>query len=111
MVTTMANEQNLIPITSSERARALQEKSVEKRYENKIKKGLIASAILEVLTEEDLQEIARELVDRAKKSSSDLIAMRDTIGEKPVEKQEITVNDDSTREMDEYFARHGKKSD
>ena len=37
--------------------------------------------------------------------------IRDTIGEKPVEKQEITVNDDSVREMDEYFARHSKRTD
>lgn len=37
--------------------------------------------------------------------------IRDTIGEKPIEKQEITVNDDSTKELDEYFARHCKASD
>lgn len=81
----MANEQNLKPITNSERARELQEKSVAKRYENKIKRGIIADAILEELKPEDLQEIARKLIERAKENSDDLVKMRDTIGEKPKE--------------------------
>lgn len=81
----MANEQNLKPITSSEQARAMQEKSVEKRYENKIKMGLIASAILEELSPDDLREIARGIIDRSKSNSEDLVKMRDTIGEKPKE--------------------------
>lgn len=81
----MANEQNLKPITSSEQARAMQEKSVEKRYENKIKMGLIASAILEELSTDDLREIARGIIDRSKSNSEDLVKMRDTIGEKPKE--------------------------
>lgn len=106
----MAKEDNLRTPTSEE-AKAMQVKSVEKRYENKIKRGLIASAILEVLSEEDLHDIARGVIDRAKENSSDLIAMRDTIGEKPTEKHDITVNDDSTKEMDEYFARHSKEAD
>ena len=85
----MANEQNLKPITSSEQARAMQEKSVEKRYENKIKMGLIASAILEELSEDDLREIARGIIDRSKDNSEDLVKMRDTIGEKPKEQLQV----------------------
>lgn len=106
----MAKEDNLRTPTSEE-AKAMQVKSVEKRYENKIKRGLIASAILEVLSEEDLHDIARGMINRAKENSSDLIAMRDTIGEKPSDKVEVAINDDSTREMDEYFARHSKEAD
>lgn len=63
----------------------MQEKSVEKRYENKIKMGLIASAILEELSPDDLREIARGIIDRSKSNSEDLVKMRDTIGEKPKE--------------------------
>lgn len=63
----------------------MQEKSVEKRYENKIKMGLIASAILEELSTDDLREIARGIIDRSKSNSEDLVKMRDTIGEKPKE--------------------------
>ena len=103
----MANEQNLKPITSSEEARAKQKKSVEKRYENKIRKGLIADAILDALSEEDLREIARGMIDRAKENSSDLIAMRDTIGEKPVEKHEVKLNEDTTLDrLREDFPLH-----
>ena len=68
----------------------------------------ISDAILDALSEEDLHEIARGMIDRAKKNSNDLVAMRDTIGEKPTDKIDLTVNDDSTKEMDEYFARGSK---
>lgn len=97
MVTAMANEQNLRTPTSEE-ATAMQKKSVKKRYENKIRKGLIADAILDALSEEDLHEIARGMIDRAKESSNDLVAMRDTIGEKPVDRS-VQANIDA-----EYLA-------
>ena len=102
----MANEQNLRTPTSEE-AKAMQKKSVEKRYENKIRKGLIADAILDALSEEDLHDIARGMIDRAKENSSDLIAMRDTIGEKPVEKHEVKLNEDTTLDrLREDFPLH-----
>lgn len=111
MVIDMANEQNLRTPTSEE-AKAMQEKSVQKRYENKIKKGLIASAILDELSQEDLHEIARGMIDRAKENSSDLVAMRDTIGEKPSEKVDLSIEDESAREIDEYFAeRYNRPAD
>lgn len=84
----MANEQNLIPF-DSESARLAQSKSVEKRYENKIKRGLIADAILAELSEEDLREIARGIIERSKDNSDDLVKMRDTIGEKPKDSLEV----------------------
>ena len=84
----MANEQNLRTPTSEE-AREMQKKSVEKRYENKIKRGLIASAILDELSEDDLREIARGIINRSKDNSEDLVKMRDTIGEKPKEQVQV----------------------
>lgn len=93
----MANKQNLRTPTSEE-AVEMQKKSVQKRYENKIRKGLIADAILDALSEEDLHEIARGMIDRAKNNSNDLVAMRDTIGEKPVERS-VQANIDA-----EYLA-------
>ena len=91
----MANEQNLRTPTSEE-ARAMQQKSVEKRYENKIRRGLIAEAILSELSEEDLHDMARGIIERAKKDSDDLVKLRDTIGEKPkdtlaVENEHIVI--------------------
>ena len=84
----MANEQNLKKFTS-ETAKENQPKSVESRYKNKVKKGLIADAILDELSVDDLREIARGIIDRSKENSSDLVAMRDTIGEKPVDRVQI----------------------
>ena len=42
----MANEENLKPITSSEMARALQEKSVAKRKENTYQKMILKDEIV-----------------------------------------------------------------
>lgn len=78
----MANTQNLRTPTSEE-AKAMQERSVEVRYENKIKRKLIEEAIRKELKDDDLHEIARGIIDRAKDNTYDLIAMRDTLGEKP----------------------------
>lgn len=35
--------------------------------------------------------------------------LRDGLGEKPTEKHEVTVTDDSMREMDEFFKRTGNE--
>ena len=85
----MANEQNLRTPTHDE-AVAMQKKSVEKRHENKIRRGLIADAILKELSEDDLNEIARGIIERSKENSDDLVKMRDTIGEKP--RDEISLD-------------------
>lgn len=84
----MANEQNLKPF-NSETAKLNQPKAVESRYKNKIKMGLIADAILEELSEDDLREIARGIIERSKNDSDDLVKLRDTIGEKPKDSLEL----------------------
>ena len=84
----MANEQNLRTPTSEE-AREMQQKSVEARNKNTIKRRLIEEAIRKELTEEDLHDIARGIIKRSKENTYDLVAMRDTLGEKPIEVQQI----------------------
>ena len=101
----MANEQNLKKF-NSETAKANQPKSVESRYKNKIRNGLIASAIMESLSDDDLREIARGIIDRAKESSDDLVKLRDTIGEKPVDRQEVAVADISHK-LEDVFSQMG----
>ena len=97
----MANIENLRTPTSEE-AKEMQKKSVEKRLENKIKNKLIEDAIRKELKDTDLHEIARNLINRAKKSSSDLIAMRDTLGEKPTDKLEADIGSINIRvDLDE----------
>lgn len=113
----MANEQNIEPykfkkgdLSSEEAARRGSlggKKSVEVRKENK----LIKDRILARMGETDWDEYIDGIIARAKDSKADAEFLRDTIGQKPVDKQEITVNDDSTKEMDEYFARCSQGTD
>lgn len=91
----MANIENLRTPTSEE-AKEMQKKSVEARYENTIKRKLIEEAIRKELTDEDLHEIARGIIKRSKENTYDLIAMRDTLGEKPVDKIDADINSDIT---------------
>ena len=107
----MANNENLKPINSVDVAREMQKKSAEKRKQNTAERKLIKDRILERMGESDWDAFIDGIIERAKESKADAEFLRDTIGEKPVDKQEITVNDDSTREMDEYFARHSKRTD
>ena len=86
----MGKLDNLRTPTSDE-AKDMQKKAVEKRRENKIKNKLIEEAIRKELKDNDLHDIARNLINRAKKNSQDLIAMRDTLGEKPKEKIEAEI--------------------
>lgn len=102
----MANEQNLKKFTS-ETAKENQPKSVESRYKNKIRNGLIASAIMETLSDDDLREIARGIIDRAKENSDDLVKLRDTIGEKPTEHHEVSV--ERSQKLDDVFSQLGGK--
>ena len=85
----MANEQNLAKPFDSETGREMQKKSVEARNKNTIKRRLIEEAIRKELTDEDLRDIARGIIKRSKVNTYDLVAMRDTLGEKPIEVQQV----------------------
>lgn len=88
----MPNIENLKPF-NSETGKEMQKKSVEARYENKIKRKLIEDAIRENLTEEDLRDIACGIIKRAKENTYDLVAMRDTLGEKPIDRIEADLDE------------------
>ena len=117
----MANEQNLRP-------------SEYQLSQEEAKRGGIASGearrrkrdirlALEALLEKDISDkngnvmttteaIALKQIEKALKGDTKAFeVVRDTVGQKPTEKLDVTVNDDSTREMDEYFARHSKEAD
>lgn len=99
----MANEQNLKPITSKSVARELQKKSAEKRKQNNAEKKLLKDAILERMGADDWEAIVDGLIDRAKGSDKALELLRDTIGQKPSEKVDLSIEDESARAIDEYF--------
>ena len=105
-----------------------------KLSQDEAKKGGIASGearrrkrdirlALEALLEKDITDkhgntmstaeaIAIKQIEKALKGDTKAFeVVRDSAGQKPSDKIDLTVNDDSTREMDEYFARHSKGSD
>ena len=117
----MANEQNLRP-------------SEYQLSQEEAKRGGIASGearrrkrdirlALEALLEKDYRDkhgnmvsgaeaIALKQLEKALKGDTRAFeVVRDTVGQKPTDKIDITVNDDSAKEMDEYFARHSKGTD
>lgn len=56
--------------------------------------------------EETLRAINDRLLQMAKHGNLRAYELvRDGLGEKPTEKHEVTINDDSMREMDEFFKR------
>lgn len=56
--------------------------------------------------EETLRAINDRLLQMAKHGNLRAYELvRDGLGEKPTEKHEVTINDDSMREMDEFFQR------
>ena len=109
----MANEQNLKPITSSDMARALQEKSVAKRKENNQQKMIFKEEILKRLKTEDFGAIVDNLIKRAKDNDKSFEVLRDTMGQKPTEdisietklpifNIEVTDNKDLEKEFSKY---------
>lgn len=100
----MANEQNLKPINSVSVAREMQKKSAEKRKQNTREKKLIKDRILERMGEDDWDAMIDNLIAEAKGSVKGFETLRDTIGQKPTDKVELSIDDESAREIDEYFA-------
>lgn len=82
--------ENLKPITSSEMARELQKKSAKKRHQNTIERKLIKERILERMGEGDWDEMIDQVIARAKETDKGFEVLRDTIGEKPTDKIEVT---------------------
>jgi len=95
----MANEQNLIPIKDSEVARQLQEKSVQKRKENKIQRLTLRDELLALLSAGDTQKkMSLAIIEKCLKGDTKAYEIiRDTIGEKPKDKVE-NLNIETTYE-------------
>ena len=121
MINTMANEQNLIPFTerSESEVREMNSKGGVNSGEARRRKRDIRLA-LEALLEKDISDkhgntmstaeaIALKQIEKALKGDTRAFeVVRDSAGQKPTDKIDLTVNDDSTKEMDEYFARGSK---
>lgn len=86
----MANEQNLKPIKTTERARELQEKAAQKQRENIARRKTLKETLLMMLEEGNTQDnITLALLDKALKGDTKAYeVIRDTVGEKPTDKIE-----------------------
>lgn len=86
----------------TESARKAKKKSDEAKA---VYKSLNAD-LREQCDEETLRAINDRLLQMAKHGNLRAYELvRDGLGEKPTEKHEVTINDDSMREMDEFFQR------
>ena len=86
----MANEQNLKPIRSVSQAREMQKKSAQARSKNAAERKLIKDRILERMGESDWDIMIDGLISRAMDSDKAFEILRDTIGEKPIDKVQIS---------------------
>ena len=86
----MANEQNLKPIRTTERARELQEKAAQKQRENIARRKTLKETLLLMLAEGNTQDdITLALLQKALNGDTKAYeVIRDTVGEKPTDKIE-----------------------
>lgn len=96
----MANEQNLKPIRkgdlSNEELKKRQSNGGKKSAQARAEKKLIKDRILERMQAKDWDEYIDGIIARAKESKADAEFLRDTIGEKPADKHEVKLNEDTT---------------
>lgn len=97
------NTQNLIPgghkLTKEEASKG-GKASVKARREKK----LLKEEILKRMSESDWEELVDNAIARAKDDDTAFKTLRDTIGQKPVEKIEVAgAIDDTEKEMEAYL--------
>ena len=105
----MANEQNLKPIRkgdlSKEELKKRQSNGGLKSAEARREKKLIKDRILERMGEDDWDAMIDGLINRAMQTDKAFELLRDTVGQKPVDKVAVTNIDQSLEELHEYFGR------
>lgn len=101
----MANEQNLKPVQTKSEARERGRSGGIKSGEARREKKLIKDRILERMGADDWDEYIDGIIARAKESKADAEFLRDTIGQKPIDKVAVTNIDQSLEELNEYFNR------
>ena len=86
----MANEHNLKPIRTTERARELQEKAAQKQRENIARRKTLKETLLMMLEEGNTQDnITLALLQKALNGDTKAYeVIRDTVGERPTDKIE-----------------------
>ena len=90
----MANEQNLKPIQkgqlSKEEAKRRGSIGGKKSVESRKQEKIFQKAIAERMGFDDFNEMIDNLIKRAKKQDKSFEVLRDTMGQKPIERVETT---------------------
>lgn len=111
----MANEDNIkgkgFDSRSTSEARELGRKGGIKSGEARREKRLLKDAILERMGADDWDELVDGLIERAKGNDKAFEVLRDTIGQKPIDKVAVTNIDQSLGELNEYFGRQESPDD
>lgn len=101
------NEKYLIPADkrSSDEARENGRKGGIASGQARREKRLLKESILERMNEDDWNEMIDALIKRAKKSDKAFIVLRDTIGQKPIDRieQNNILTDKSLERLHEDF--------
>ena len=110
----MANEQNLKPIRkgdlSNEELKKRQSNGGKKSAEVRRERKLIKERILERMGEDDWDAMIDNLIAEAKDNVKGFETLRDTIGEKPSDKIDLNIEDESARAIDDYFTEKYNRS-
>lgn len=105
----MANEQNLKPIQkgqlSKEEAKRRGSNGGKKSVQARAEKKLIKDRILERMGADDWDAYIDGIIERAKDNKADAEFLRDTIGEKPIDKHAVATIDKSSEAYNEYLSR------
>ena len=99
----MANEQNLVKGKGFETRTTEEQRKIARQGgiasgKARAEKKLIKDRILERMGADDWNEYIDGIIARAKESKADAEFLRDTIGEKPIERHEVNVNEDTSLE-------------
>ena len=90
----MANEQNLKPIKkgdlSKEELKKRQSNGGKKSVESRKQEKIFQKAIAERMGFDDFNEMIDNLIKRAKRQDKSFEVLRDTMGQKPIERVETT---------------------
>ncbi len=111
----MANEQNLtgkgFDCRSTEEARECGRKGGIASGKARRERKLIKERILERMKEDDWDTMIDNLISKAQEDVKAFETLRDTIGEKPSDKVDLSIEDESARAIDEYFAAKDNRAD
>ena len=101
----MANTENLKPVRTKDEARERGKNGGIASGKARREQKLIRERILERMGEDDWDTMIDNLIERASNDTKSFEVLRDTIGQKPVEKVSVGASDEAKNELAELLAQ------